>query len=121
MNGIRERAVTLLCVLVAAGCATTTPVIDTGSLHRIDCDEVVGRSSVSSDERFRVNVVNRRDEVLDMYWIDFEGAEEPKGSVAPGEIWSQVTYATHPWVARDASGRCVAAYDSLSGALIEIR
>jgi PUB domain len=42
--------------------------------------------------------------IINVYWINYTGGHELKGSIAPGgDIWTQSTWIDHPWVFCDAS------------------
>ncbi len=50
-------------------------------------------------------VPNLSDQVLSVYWIDFQCSEQFMQNVASGEIFYQSTYDGHEWVFRDPNGR----------------
>ena len=37
---------------------------------------------------------------INVYWMNYQGHEEFKGSILRGETWTQTTYVEHPWVFR---------------------
>ena len=121
MNFTKRLVISASAVFFSVGCAATSVTNHDRPLYSINCDDVGNYSSERSDEKYVVRFLNSRDESIDMYWIDYEGEEVLKGSISPKGTWSQNTYVTHPWVARDKSGICVAAYDSSSSVLVNIR
>ena len=120
MNTFRGIAVSTLLVLWSVGCATSSVSTLERPVYLIDCNDVGNYASTSGDEQFVVEFLNSRDSILDMYWINYEGEEVFKTSISPGETWSRNTYVIHPWVVRERSGLCVAAYHSVSSVLVEI-
>lgn len=121
MREIRLIAVGVLLVLLSVGCSTTLERSLERPLYSIDCDDLGSYASKFGDEKYVAKFLNSKDIDLDMYWIDYKGEEVLYGSISPGETWAQNTYVTHPWVARDKSGVCVAAFTSRSTGLVEIR
>jgi len=45
-----------------------------------------------------------------LFWIDPQGKRQPYGSLKPGEVREQETYATHVWLAAAANGRALALF-----------
>jgi hypothetical protein len=41
-----------------------------------------------------------RDQVINVYWINYKGQEDFKGSIRRGQTWLQTTWIEHPWVFR---------------------
>jgi len=37
---------------------------------------------------------------IDVYWMNYKGHEESKGTIHRGETWTQTTWLEHPWVFR---------------------
>jgi hypothetical protein len=54
-------------------------------------------------------------------WIDYDGAiQPPNPSVAPGGLWSQQTYATHPFVLQNEDGDSLFLLSGLRAGKIEL-
>jgi len=45
---------------------------------------------------------NRTPRTINVYWINYKGKDEMKGSIRPGGFWTQHTWIEHPWVFRDS-------------------
>lgn len=118
---IRTTILVMLLVVFGAGCATTPKDTLEKPVYSIACSDLDNYKSVSGTEEYVVTFVNSREHNVEMYWINYEGEEVLKTSISPGDLWSQNTYVSHPWVVRDLSGNCVAAYNSDSTVNIEIR
>lgn len=59
----------------------------------------------------KVEVTNRFSRKIKVYWVNYKGKEEEKGSVNPMSTWHQQTWIDHPWVFRDAeTGRALLHY-----------
>lgn len=121
MRRLRILAVSMLPVFFSIGCATTSVATLDKPVYSIGCENLENYSSASSEERYVIDFLNSRDKSVYAHWIDFDGREILKMAIKPGETGSQNTYVGHPWVMREATGECVAAYHSTSRVLVEIR
>jgi hypothetical protein len=54
----------------------------------------------------QVLVINKTKKPIQMYWLDFEGKRRNYGTVVPGGVSSQGTYATHAWLV-ESGGKCL--------------
>jgi VHL beta domain len=54
--------------------------------------------------------VNDHGAPVQLYWLDYGGQRKLYMTIAPGQSFTQPTYVTHPWVATDLSGKCIAIY-----------
>lgn len=52
-----------------------------------------------------LEVANATSDPFDVFWIDYKGNEEYKGSASPGSSWYQQTWIGHPWTFRAKGGR----------------
>jgi hypothetical protein len=70
----------------------------------VDGDAVVPAVDVCSEvgERMDLRVVNKRSRPIDIFWLDYDCVEIPKGIVEPGQEWTQRTQDAHRWRVRDA-------------------
>jgi len=67
----------------------------------------------------RIAITNHRNEIISVYWINFDGEEEKKADIDPGEDVSQSTYTGHFWVIRDQQGNCLKLYEAPGAFVIE--
>ncbi len=79
-------------------------------------------SSLSSGVGTRISFINHTGEPRAVYWLDFQGARVPYGTLGPGQKLELKTYLTHPWVIADSSARCLrVVLPSASGNAVAIR
>lgn len=53
--------------------------------------------------RVEANFTNRSSRYVDLFWVDYQGAlVRYHKRMAPNELKKLITFATHPWVARDS-------------------
>lgn len=53
--------------------------------------------------RVEANFTNRSSRYVDLLWVDYQGAlVRYHKRMAPNELKKLITFATHPWVARDS-------------------
>ena len=52
--------------------------------------------------RVALRVTNYYAATINVYWMNYQGHEESKGSIMHGETWTQTTFVEHPWVFRMA-------------------
>ncbi|QDV43086.1 Prolyl tripeptidyl peptidase precursor [Stieleria neptunia] len=52
-----------------------------------------------------VDFVNESDKTVQLFWIDTNGKPRPYGNLAPGESYSQHTFAGHAWMVKASSGQ----------------
>ncbi len=121
MQTIKRLTIVASVVFFNVGCAITSVTSLDHPVYSIACDDVESFASLRDDDKYVVNFLNSKEEILDIFWINYEGEEELIGSIPPGETLGQNTFVTHPFVARDQSGQCVAAFDSESSVLVDIR
>jgi hypothetical protein len=72
-----------------------------------ECPSEGGLRSLSGAERTRISFRNERFGRIHIFWIDYEGQRQLYRTLAPGQSQTFQTFATHPWVLTDASGRCL--------------
>lgn len=61
--------------------------------------------SLDAKEPVKVGFKNETASRLDMAWVNYEGKLVYYKTLNPGESYQQNTYATHPWVTLDRSGK----------------
>lgn len=59
--------------------------------------------SVSGDIPTSVTFTNNSSSTVNIYWISYDCGEVLYNTLEPGSSYVQGTYATHPWVVRDAA------------------
>ncbi len=109
-----------LILFGGTGCATGMKQELSKSIVELQCSDVGNIKSIEGTVKYKIDFVNSRDESVDMFWINYEGQEELKQTMLPGDSWGVNTYATHPWLVRDKSGDCLALYNSRSSVVVEI-
>jgi hypothetical protein len=57
-----------------------------------------------------IRFTNRTSQVVRIYWLNYEGAQELYGYLQPSHSRSFDTYLTHPWVVADGSGDCISTF-----------
>ena len=57
-----------------------------------------------------LEVVNKSNETLKFYWVDFNGIEQSFGDLTPNGTITQGTSSTHAWRIKDASGNLLFEY-----------
>jgi hypothetical protein len=59
-----------------------------------------GFSSQNSNTGLPVTFDNETDQLVELFWLNFQGIEVSYGTIAPGASLGMNTYATHPWIAK---------------------
>ena len=83
---------------------------DLVTLKAIDCSQASSLSSIKGTQPTTIEFVNQTDEVVRIFWIDYQGNLRPYRALAPGHSYVQHTYLTHPWLVTDAQGNCLAIF-----------
>ena len=60
--------------------------------------------------KIHLEVLNSTSSPIDVFWVDYKGREEWKGSAAPGYYWTQITWIGHPWTFRAQGGNILLHY-----------
>jgi hypothetical protein len=97
--------------LVREIATTSDEVADAGGPVDTDFEILPGASieeptSLQCSEAGRgieIDVLNRRNDPVEMYWADEECKEIFKGRIEPGDHWRQRTQTAHRWHVRDAT------------------
>ena len=66
-----------------------------------------GLKSPSSPTKATITFVNKTDQILNITWIDYTGANSSYGDVGPKGTTIQQTYVGHIWKLTDQTGQCV--------------
>lgn len=75
-----------------------------------DVDAPIIPRSERGNVRVNLEVLNSTTAPIDVFWVDYLGREEWKGSAAPGGTWTQITYVGHPWTFRSQGGQVLLHY-----------
>jgi hypothetical protein len=49
-----------------------------------------------------LHITNKTNSTFKVYWVDYKGKYEDKGTLKPNHVWTQTTYIDHPWVIEQA-------------------
>lgn len=77
------------------------------------CREVGKLRSEKSASAAKLVFSNQSDSERRITWIDFRGKEQKSIILAPGQENIQQTFLTHPWLVRDADGKCLQVFRAL--------
>jgi hypothetical protein len=78
------------------------------SVTRLPCTSERDVRSQASEVTLSLTFINDTTVRVSVYWIDFSGARVFYNSLEPGASYTQSTFVTHPWVAVDPGGKCLA-------------
>ena len=67
-------------------------------------------ASRSSNEATAMTFVNRSDQTIELYWLDFNGARKFYLHLAPGARAKQSTFIGHYWLLASPDGVCIAIF-----------
>ena len=80
---------------------TASPPAATGTLVPSTYEQCSSLRSVEGSTSITVSFENRSGSAVNVYWIDYQGAEQFYFDLQPGQAKPQDTYVTHVWCARD--------------------
>ena len=83
-------------------------------IRSLPLSEELNLRSQLSDVPTKLKLVNRTSKTVDVFWLDFDGHRKSYGSIEPGDILVQQTFATHPWVLADRKGADLAVFVATS-------
>jgi hypothetical protein len=66
--------------------------------------------SIDSKHPTPLFINNRTAKDYLLFWLDFDGKRKSYGTLYAGQIWSQNTFATHPWLIAGADGEAIGIY-----------
>ena len=66
------------------------------------------RKSVVGKTPAQITFVNRTGETVSVYWLNYSGKRVFYKKLLDGKRYAQRTFLTHPWLALDPRGKCVA-------------
>jgi len=79
-------------------------------LQPLDCSRESFLASVSAVTATSVQFINETGQTVLVYWLNYSGARVLYKTLGPSQSYLQQTYVTHPWVAADTAGTCVAIF-----------
>ncbi len=57
-----------------------------------------------------IEIKNETNMMVKVYWIDYDGERQLKGTIEPSGIFEQETYESHPWLLTDSDDRGLAIF-----------
>jgi hypothetical protein len=64
--------------------------------------ETTGLKSIDSKFETSIQFVNRSNQTIKVYWLDYEGKRQLRGTIKEGGVFGpQRTFLTHPWLITD--------------------
>jgi hypothetical protein len=101
-DGCNRPPITIQCVIRTAGApASSSAAAGAG------CPAPGSARSVNSAQKAALEFQNRSGRPVDIFWLDYQGQRKRYKTLNAGQSYTQSTFATHPWIAVDPSGRCV--------------
>ena len=98
-----------------AGTSTpTTPVSGPG------CNTEGSARSAGGGQPVQITFRNSTAGAVKIYWLDYTGKRQQYGTLSPGQSYTQSTYAGHPWLAADATDKCIELFQPASSATLNI-
>ena len=91
------------------------PVKDYIQLASLPVEQAASVRSRSAGARSSVTFHNETAQKLQIFWINYDGERQPYGELDSHASAVRSTYATHPWLCVDESGRVVALFVARAG------
>ena len=86
------------------------------------CRDERGLRSVKGNAHTSMKFVNRTNQEVRSYWLDYNGRRVFYKAIPPNGNYTQPTFQTHPWVITDQRDKCLDIYVSNQpSAVVEIR
>ena len=80
------------------------------NLGELDLSSLPNLRSGHGGTETAVIFVNATEAKISYYWVDFVGNQEFYGTVTPGHVTTQSTFAGHVWLIKDVNGRNLAVF-----------
>src|SRR5262249_34163149 len=108
----RRRSMPVLTGGLCAAAATATLLagITFAQAAGVQCPEEQGLRSERGDQPAEITFVNKRSDVVRVYWITYEGSRKLYAEIQPQQEHAQRTYLTHPWIVTDRQENCLGVY-----------
>ena len=107
----------VLLTVLFSGCAPApthppapTATVAPAATETLAATETPRLRSGDGSEPVTLTFTNRSNETLTLYWVDFEGSEQPFGELALAATLEQETTGTHAWRLRDEAGNVIAEF-----------
>lgn len=84
-------------------------------LPALPVEQAASVRSRSGSARSTVTFHNETAQKLQLFWINYDGERQPYGELDSHATAERSTYATHPWLCVDKSGRVVALFVARAG------
>lgn len=95
---------------IAVCAAIALPLLAAPAMAQSNCPEEQGLRSINSELPSAITFVNGTRDDVQVFWIDFQGAKQQYGWIAPGQSHMQQTYVSHPWAVYNRHGECLGVY-----------
>lgn len=93
--------------------AAAADIAELPDAEALPCREVGKLRSEKSATAAKLVFSNQSDSERRITWIDFRGKEQKSIILEPGQDNIQQTFLTHPWLVRDADGKCLQVFRAL--------
>lgn len=111
----------VLVILMGSGCTNAVKTKPTALYAISTCEILNDIKSTKGDSPIQVTFKNSRADVIQMYWINYQGVEEKKATISAGDSWTVNTFLTHPWVVRKSNGDCLEIHNNESKFIVNVR
>jgi hypothetical protein len=74
------------------------------------CGHEPDLASRASNEATAMTFVNRSDQTVELYWLDFRGSRKFYQHLVPGARTTQQTFMGHYWLVASPDGVCIAVF-----------
>jgi len=108
---LRRNVFAVLIVAATVYCVFTAGPTYAGST----CPSEATLHSISGTQKTQIQFTNTRSDVINIFWLNYNGQRVFYQSLSPGQSQGFDTYATHPWVVTDATGNCLGIWYSDRG------
>lgn len=92
--------------IAAPAAVAPAPVESDAARLGAGCPAPGAQISPRSTTPAKATFVNKSDQAVSIYWIDFKGQIQEMGATLPGETFEAKTFAGHFWLAKDFDGKC---------------
>jgi TIR domain/VHL beta domain len=103
-------AVAVLLAFVFSGRPSVTGALGGNPVAPIKCKEEGTLRSLEANVQTSIVFTNKENQPIRVYWLDYDGKRILYGTLETGQVLTQDTYVTHPWLITDAKDNCKAIY-----------
>jgi hypothetical protein len=92
--------------------AGQTLTVNQNSIGNLITPAACGSQTRSTEGTTPTTIIffNARSTAVRTFWLDYNGVRQPYSVIDPGASATQPTFLTHPWIATDLAGSCLATY-----------